>query len=110
MGANRRRARDNQHTRRAAKARYGRGQFTHATRTALFVLASAADAGFRFRVAGYGKLEVLGPDDVDPALCEPTIAVIRQHGPEIQRLVRWLEAEAGEGRHWRPKVDRGARQ
>ena len=56
------------------------------------------------------NLEVLGPDDVDPALCEPTIAVIRQHGPEIQRLVRWLEAEAGEGRHWRPKVDRGARQ
>jgi hypothetical protein len=109
MGAtNRRRARDNQHTPRAAKARYGRGQWTQATRTALFVLASAADAGFRFRAVGYGKLEIEGPAGVDPALCEPTIAVIRQHGPEIQRLVRWLNAEAAEGRYWKPKAAGGA--
>ena len=66
-----------------AMPRPGRPEITPATRQALFVLASAADAGFQFRAAAEGRLEILGPVGVDPAACQPVIAAIRAHGSEI---------------------------
>ena len=95
---------------RRNRPRRDRAPLSKSTRAALFTLASAADAGFQFRAADQGKLEVLGPPGVDPAFCEPTIAAIRANGAEIQRLVRWLDREAVEGRIWSPRPGSGTRQ
>jgi hypothetical protein len=83
---------------------------TEATRSALFVLAAAADAGFSFRAAGAGRLEVRGPIGMPDELCEPTIAAVRTHGAEILRLIRWLNSEADQGRFWSPRPGPEARQ
>jgi hypothetical protein len=81
-----------------------------ATRQALFVYASAADAGFSFRRAAAGRLEVLGPPGLPDELCQPVLAAIRAHGAEILRLVKWFDAEARRGRIWAPRAEPGARQ
>jgi hypothetical protein len=81
-----------------------------AMRAALFVYSGAADAGFSFRRAAPGKLEVLGPPGVAPELCKSTVATIRAHAAEILRLLRWFDAEADEGRIWAPSPGLGTRQ
>lgn len=91
-------------------SRRDRPPFTQATRQALFIFKAAADAGFSFRAAGKGQLEILGPIGVDPAICAPVLAAIREHGSEIQRLVRWLADEADHGRIWSPRPEWGTRQ
>jgi hypothetical protein len=83
---------------------------TAATRSALFVLGAAADAGFQFRVVGVGKLEVLGPPGLPDDLCEPVNNAVRVHAPEIVRLLRWFDAERRHGRFWRPRPEPRARQ
>jgi hypothetical protein len=83
---------------------------SESTRMALFVLGAATDAGFQFRIAGQGQLEILGPQGVAPTLCEPTLAAIRSHGAEIQRLLRWFAAERRQGRYWNPPRGPRARQ
>ena len=88
------------------RARAGRPQLTAATRTAFFIFASAADAGFSFRAAGAGKLEILGPAGLPDDLCQPVVDAIRAHGAEILRLVKWFDSEADEGRTWAPKPAR----
>jgi hypothetical protein len=87
-----------------------RDRLTEATRSAFFVLAAAADAGFSFRAAGHGKLQITGPIGVDPKLCEDTAAAIRKHGAEILRLIRWFDAEADQGRFWSSRPGPEARQ
>jgi hypothetical protein len=69
-------------------------------RTAAFVYGSAAEAGFLFRAHPSSRFQVLGPPDIDPALCENTIAAIRAHAAGIAALVRFLDSEADEGRLW----------
>jgi hypothetical protein len=81
-----------------------------ATRQALFVYASAADAGFSFRRAGKGRLEVLGPPGLPDELCQPVVDAIRAHGAEILRLIRWFDAEADQGRIWSPRPEKRTRQ
>ena len=87
-----------------------RPQLTQATRTALFVFASAADAGFQFRAAGAGRLEVQGPPGLEPALCQPIVDAVRANGAEILRLLRWFDSEADRGRFWSPRPDSETRQ
>lgn len=81
-----------------------------ATREALFIFASAAGAGFSFRAAGEGKLEVRGPPGLPDDLCQPVVDAIRANGAEILRLIRWLDAEADQGRVWSPTPGPQARQ
>ena len=88
----------------------GRPQLTQATRSALFILGEAIAAGFELRVAGHGRLEVVGPVGVDPALCEPTVEAIRNNGAEILRLICWFAAEERQGRFWSPRLGPEARQ
>ena len=95
---------------RRSAARPRRPQLSEATRTALFVYASATDAGFEFRDGGHGRLEIAGPPGVDPTDCEDTVDAIRKHGAEIQRLVRWFNDEARQGRFWMPRPEPGGRQ
>jgi hypothetical protein len=83
------------------RARPVRPQLSQATRTALFVYASAADAGFSFR-AGAGRLEVEGPPGLPDAVCQPIVKAVREHGAEILRLLRWFDREAAHGRFWSP--------
>jgi hypothetical protein len=83
---------------------------TEATRSAFFIFAAAADAGFSFRAAGAGQLEVLGPPGLPDDICEPVLAAIRTHGAEILRLVRWLNSEADQGRFWSPRIEPRTRQ
>jgi hypothetical protein len=83
---------------------------SEATRAAVFILASAADAGFSFRIAGKGRLEITGPPGLADELCQPIINAIRVHGAEILRLVRWLDAEEAQGRFWPPRAGPEARQ
>jgi hypothetical protein len=90
--------------------RPGRPQLTKATRTALLIFASAADAGFQFRAAGAGRLEVMGPPGLPDDRCQPVINAIRAHGAEILRLVRWFDAEADQGRIWSPRPEPRTRQ
>jgi hypothetical protein len=87
-----------------------RDSLTEATREAMEVLDAAGAAGFQFRAAGVGKLEVLGSPGLAPDLCESVIAAVRVHGAEILRLVRWLDAEAAQGRFWSPRPGPEARQ
>jgi hypothetical protein len=87
-----------------------RDSLTEATRSAFFILAAAADAGFQFRAAGAGKLEVLGPPGLPDDLCQPVIDAVRAHGGEILRLIRWLDAEADQGRIWSPRAEPEIRQ
>ena len=86
-------------------ARPRRPQLTAATHRALFILGAAADAGFEFKAAGAGQLQVMGPTGVDPRLCEETITEIRKHGAEILRLIKWLDREADQGRFWTPRPE-----
>jgi hypothetical protein len=82
-----------------------------ATRTALFIAAAAADAGFSLRIVGRGKLEVLGPPGLPDDLCQPILDAVREHGPEVLRLVRWFADEERQGRVWRPAPElKGAPQ
>jgi hypothetical protein len=90
-------------------ARPGRPQLSQATRMALFVYASAADAGFSFR-AGAGRLEVEGPPGLPDAVCQPIVKAVREHGAEILRLVKWLNSEARCGRVWSPRPGPETRQ
>jgi hypothetical protein len=76
-----------------------------ATRTALFIFGAATDAGFKFHIAGAGKLEVQGPTGMPDDVCEPVIKAVREHGAEILRLLRWFTAEADQGRIWRPRPE-----
>jgi hypothetical protein len=87
-----------------------RDSLTEATRLAFFVFAGAADAGFKFRAAGAGKLEIVGPPGLAPDLCEPVVEAIRAHGAEILRLIRWLDDEADQGRIWSPRPESATRQ
>ena len=79
---------------------------TEQTRVALFIFTAARDAGFELRAAGAGRLQVLGPPDMDAALCQPVIEAVRRHGPEILRLIKWFNAERRQGRFWRPPPER----
>jgi hypothetical protein len=101
-------ARRDRRARRAAARR--RPELAASTRQALFIFASAADAGFSFRAAGAGKLEIQGPPGLADDLCEPVVAAVRAHGGEILRLVKWLDREADAGRFWAPRPEPGTRQ
>jgi hypothetical protein len=87
-----------------------RDSLTEAQRSAFFILTSAADAGFSFRAAGVGKLEIVGPPGLAPDLCQPVLDAVRIHGAEILRLIRWLDAEKRQGRVWSPRPGAEARQ
>jgi hypothetical protein len=92
------------------EARQDRPQLTKQTRTALFIFKAAADAGFQFRAAGAGQLEIMGPPGLPDDRCASLVDAIRQHGAEILRLVKWFDAEARRGRIWAPRAEPGARQ
>ena len=76
---------------------------TEAQRSAFFIFASAGAAGFQFRAAGAGKVEVRGPPGLADDLCQPVIDAVRTHRAEIFRLVRWLNREADQSRIWSPR-------
>jgi hypothetical protein len=72
-----------------------------ARRIAWFCLDCALDSGFVLKADG-DALDISPPPDMPDEVREPIVTALLEHRPQVIDFLKFLDAEACRGRHWRP--------